>query len=67
MSKPKRYKVETDNFTEALRILVEQFKATEPSIGRFRATCHDGSTVDIRIRDHVRKTEKPKHPIKKTG
>lgn len=43
------YEVRTRTFTEAVARLVATFKKHNPGIGTFACTCHDGTTVKIRI------------------
>ena len=43
------YEVRTRTFTEAVARLVATFKKHNPGIGTFVCTCHDGTTVKIRI------------------
>jgi hypothetical protein len=50
LPKPNAYVIDTDNVTNAIARLVAAFKIQNPGIGTFRAECHDGSTVTMRIK-----------------
>jgi hypothetical protein len=44
------YDIHTDSLTAAVARLVEAAKKENPSLGTFKAECHDGSTLTIRFR-----------------
>lgn len=52
------YRIDEDNFTAAVARLVEQFKAENPSVGEFACTCHDGTTVAIKVEAKKPRTKK---------
>ena len=62
----KKYEISEEHFTGALDRLVQQFKRENPSIGKFEATCHDGSKVTIKIKNlpvkDMRPLPRPKPP-----
>lgn len=47
MSKP--YTIEEEGLSGACARLVELMKKNEPGLGEYKATCHDGSTIEIKI------------------
>jgi hypothetical protein len=47
-------------FEEAMLQVLAQFRAENPSIGAYKATLHDGSTVILRFRDKPPKARKTK-------
>lgn len=48
------YDIKANDFTEALAKLVQKFKTENPGVGKFEATCHDGSKVVIRIANNTK-------------
>lgn len=59
MSKTKAYEISEDTFSGVIARMVEKFKAENPGVGEAKFTCHDGSTVIIKINNRPTHTKKP--------
>jgi hypothetical protein len=55
----KTYEISEDSFTDVIAKMVDLFKEKNPGIGRAKFTCHDGSTVDLKISNKPPKTKNP--------
>jgi len=55
----KAYEISEDHFTGVVARMVEKFKSENEGVGEAKFTCHDGSTVVLKINNKPPRAKKP--------